>query len=96
MILTIRNIVPIIKANWIGQNDVAIIDSISIDSRSLQNDENTLFFALLGPNHDGHQYIEELIAKNVQYFVVTRIPENVKGKGNFLGHPDISQTWVDE
>ena len=84
MILTIRNIVPIIKANWIGQNDVAIIDSISIDSRSLQNDENTLFFALLGPNHDGHQYIEELIAKNVQYFVVTRIPENVKGKGNFL------------
>ena len=84
MILTIRNIVPIIKANWIGQNDVAIIDSISIDSRSLQNDENTLFFALLGPNHDGHQYIEELIAKNVHHFVVTRIPEDVKGKGNFL------------
>jgi alanine racemase len=82
--LTIRNIIPIIKANWIGQNDVAIIDSISIDSRSLQNDENTLFFALLGPNHDGHQYIEELIAKNVHHFVVTRIPENVKGKGNFL------------
>ncbi|WP_396155889.1 bifunctional UDP-N-acetylmuramoyl-tripeptide:D-alanyl-D-alanine ligase/alanine racemase [Flavobacterium sp.] len=84
MTLTIRNIIPIIKANWIGQNDVAIIDSISIDSRSLQNDENTLFFALLGPNHDGHQYIEELIAKNVHHFVVTRIPENVKGKGNFL------------
>ncbi|MCA6421481.1 MAG: bifunctional UDP-N-acetylmuramoyl-tripeptide:D-alanyl-D-alanine ligase/alanine racemase [Flavobacterium sp.] len=84
MTLTIRNIVSIIKANWIGQNDVAIIDFISIDSRSLQNDENTLFFALLGPNHDGHQYIEELIAKNVQYFVVTKIPEDVKGKGNFL------------
>lgn len=84
MTLTIRNIVSIIKANWIGQNDVAIIDFISIDSRSLQNDENTLFFALTGPNHDGHQYIEELIAKNVQYFVVTKIPEDVKGKGNFL------------
>jgi alanine racemase len=82
--LTIRNIVPIIKANWIGQNDVAIIDYISIDSRSLQNDENTLFFALSGPNHDGHQYIEELIIKGTQYFVVTRIPEDVKEKGNFL------------
>jgi len=82
--LTIRNIVPIIKANWIGQNDVAIIDYISIDSRSLQNDENTLFFALSGPNHDGHVYIEELIQKGVHHFVVTRIPENVKGKGNFL------------
>lgn len=84
MTLTIRNIVPIIKANWIGQNDVAIIDYISIDSRSLQNDENTLFFALSGPNHDGHVYIEELIPKGVHHFVVTRIPENVKGKGNFL------------
>lgn len=84
MTLTIRNIVPIIKANWIGQNDVAIIDFISIDSRSLQNDENTLFFALSGPNHDGHQYIEELINKGTQYFVVTRIPEDVKEKGNFL------------
>jgi alanine racemase len=82
--LTIRNIIPIIKANWIGQNDVAIIDSMSIDSRSLQNDENTLFFALHGPNHDGHLFLEELIAKGVSHFVVIKIPENLKGKANFL------------
>ena len=67
-----------------GKNDVAIIDSISIDSRSLQNDENTLFFALSGPNHDGHSYIEELIDKGVQHFVVTHIPKNVESKANFL------------
>lgn len=84
MTLTIRNIIPIIKANWIGQNDVAIIDSMSIDSRSLQNDENTLFFALHGPNHDGHLFLEELIAKGVSHFVVIKIPENLKGKANFL------------
>ena len=83
MILTIRNIVPIIKANWVGQNDTVLIDYISIDSRSLQNDENTLFFALSGPNHDGHLYIEELINKGVQHFVVTKIPENlVRTRGN--------------
>jgi alanine racemase len=82
--LTIRNIVPIIKANWVGQNDVAVIDTISIDSRSLQNGENTLFFAISGPNHDGHIYIEELINKGVQHFVVNHIPENVLGKANFL------------
>jgi len=81
---TIRNIIPIIKANWIGKNDVAVIDTISIDSRSLQNGENTLFFALIGPNHDGHIYIEELINKGVQHFVVSHIPENVSGKANFL------------
>jgi alanine racemase len=82
--LTIRNIVPIIKANWVGKQDVAVIDTISIDSRSLQNGENTLFFAISGPNHDGHVYIEELINKGVQHFVVNRIPENATGKANFL------------
>lgn len=84
MTLTIRNIVSIIKANWIGQNDVAVIDYISIDSRSLQNDENTLFFAIVGPNHNGHHYIEELIKKGVQQFVVTKIPEGLADKANFL------------
>jgi len=81
---TIRNIIPIIKANWIGKNDVAVIDTISIDSRSLQNGENTLFFALTGPNHDGHLYLEELISKGVQYFVVSQIPNAVAQKANFL------------
>jgi alanine racemase len=81
---TIRNIIPIIKANWFGKNDVAVIDTISIDSRSLQNSENTLFFAIIGPNHDGHLYIEELITKGVQHFVVSHIPENIVGKANFL------------
>ena len=84
MTLTLKNIVPIIKANWVGDNDVAIINYISIDSRSLQNDDATLFFAIFGPNHDGHLYIEELIKKGVQYFVVTKIHENVAGNANFL------------
>jgi alanine racemase len=82
--LSIRNIIPIIKANWFGNNDINIIDTISIDSRSLQNGENTLFFAISGPNHDGHQYIEELISKGVQNFVVTQFDENLKSKANFL------------
>ena len=84
MILTIRNIVSIIKAQWVGQNETAIVDSISIDSRSLLNDENTLFFALYGPNHDGHLFIEELIAKGVSHFVVRKIPEGLELKAKFL------------
>jgi alanine racemase len=82
--LSIRNIIPIIKANWFGNNDISIIDTISIDSRSLQNGEHTLFFAISGPNHDGHQYIEELISHGVQNFVVTHFDENLKSKANFL------------
>lgn len=84
MKLPIKNIVPIIKASWFGNDDTTIIDSISIDSRSLQNDKNTLFFAISGPNHDGHVYIEELINKGVRHFVVNRIPENLDKKANFL------------
>nr|WP_294773725.1 bifunctional UDP-N-acetylmuramoyl-tripeptide:D-alanyl-D-alanine ligase/alanine racemase [uncultured Flavobacterium sp.] len=84
MTLTLRNIIPIIKAHWVGQNEVAVIDGISIDSRSLQNGENTLFFAISGPNNDGHTYIQELIEKGVKHFVVTHIPETVAEKANFL------------
>jgi len=82
--LTLRNIIPILKAHWVGENDVAVIDSISIDSRSLQNGENTMFFAISGPNNDGHTYINELIDKGVRHFVVTHIPETAAGKANFL------------
>lgn len=84
MTLTLRNIIPILKAHWVGENDVAVIDSISIDSRSLQNGENTMFFAISGPNNNGHAYINELIDKGVRHFVVTHIPETTVGKANFL------------
>ncbi len=60
-------------AEILGGNaqDNLIITNISVDSRSLLNDEHTLFFALQGKNHDGHLYIEELITKGVKYFVVS-------------------------
>ncbi len=60
------------------------IDHISIDSRSLQNGIGTLFFALSGPNNDAHHYIGELIDTGVLNFVVTRIPDEVRGQANFL------------
>ena len=84
MTVSIRNIIPIIKAQFNGANDIAIIDTISIDSRSLQNSDSTLFFAIVGPNHDGHHYINSLIEKGVFNFVVNHIPENLEGKANFL------------
>lgn len=84
MTLSLKNIAPIIKAQWVGKDTVAVIDHVSIDSRSLHNDENTLFFAIAGPNHDGHQYIGELIEKGIRYFVVDHIPENTAANAVFL------------
>lgn len=83
MTLAIQNIEKILHAKKFGDSN-STIDNISIDSRSLQNNKNTLFFALIGPNNDAHIYISELIEKGVQNFVVTKIPEEVASKATFL------------
>ena len=64
-------------------NSAIEFDHISIDSRSLQNGNTTLFFCLKGQNNDAHVYIQSLIEKGVQHFVVEYIPENVAGKAHF-------------
>lgn len=84
MTLSIRKIIPIIKSEFIGKTDIAIIDGVSVDSRSLQNTSSTLFFALVGQNNDGHKYILELIKKGVSNFVVHHIPKNLEHQANFL------------
>ncbi|MSP07900.1 MAG: bifunctional UDP-N-acetylmuramoyl-tripeptide:D-alanyl-D-alanine ligase/alanine racemase [Chitinophagaceae bacterium] len=84
MSLSAQNIAPIINAKWFENSNSFEIDHISIDSRSLQNGESTLFFALIGPNNNGHVYVEELIQKGVRNFVVTSISDNLKDKANFL------------
>ncbi|MHC0439846.1 bifunctional UDP-N-acetylmuramoyl-tripeptide:D-alanyl-D-alanine ligase/alanine racemase [Flavobacterium sp. 3-210] len=84
MSINLKSLIPVFDAEWIGSNTDVFIDHISIDSRSLQNGFKTLFIALSGVNNDAHLYIEELIEKGVQNFAVQYIPENVKGKANFL------------
>ena len=84
MSINLKNIIPVLNANWTGPNTNIFIDHISIDSRSMQNGSATLFFALSGVNNDAHLYIPELIEKGVQNFVVHHIPKNSEGKANFL------------
>jgi Alr-MurF fusion protein len=80
----IKNSIPIIKATFYGENKESFIDHVSIDSRSLQNGQFTLFFAIVGANNNGHDYIESLIDKGVFNFVVSTIPEHLSQKANFL------------
>ncbi len=78
-----KNIEKILHAKRFGDSNSAI-DTISIDSRSLQNNKNTLFFALVGPNNDAHIYISNLIEKGVQHFVVSSIPAGLRDKAAFF------------
>lgn len=84
MTFSLPNIIQHLNAQFIGKSADFVIENISIDSRSLQNGNGTLFFALKGNNHDAHNYIESLIANGVYHFVVEYIPENVVGKANFV------------
>jgi len=88
LILFLHDIIPQIKAEVHGKTSNAEIDSVSIDSRSMQNNENTLFFALKGPNHDAHSYIPDLVNQGVRCFVVHDIPENISANATFLVVPD--------
>jgi Alr-MurF fusion protein len=78
-----KNLEKILHAKKFGESN-STIDNISIDSRSLQNNKNTLFFAIVGPNNDAHIYISSLIEKGVQNFVVTHIPEELSSKSTFF------------
>ncbi|WP_310556436.1 bifunctional UDP-N-acetylmuramoyl-tripeptide:D-alanyl-D-alanine ligase/alanine racemase [Flavobacterium sp.] len=84
MNLSIKNIIPILNANFQGIDQDVYFDNVSIDSRSFQNNNKTLFFAIVGINNDAHTYIEELVKMGVQNFVVTHIPKGLSGKANFL------------
>ncbi|PKQ65160.1 bifunctional UDP-N-acetylmuramoyl-tripeptide:D-alanyl-D-alanine ligase/alanine racemase [Labilibaculum filiforme] len=54
-------------------NENLVVKNLSIDSRSLQLPEETLFFALVGERHDGHSYIVDLYQKGVRAFVVSNL-----------------------
>jgi alanine racemase len=82
--ISVQQIITATRSRFEGVATHLQIDNISIDSRSLQNNAGTLFFAITGQNRDGHFYIPDLAEKGVLNFVVTHIPEQVKGQANFF------------
>ena len=68
MTVYLKEIISSIDAEIVGSFDRFSVENISIDSRSLQNNSGTLFFALKGNNHDAHNYIEALIKK--EFFIL--------------------------
>ncbi|RAR46414.1 bifunctional UDP-N-acetylmuramoyl-tripeptide:D-alanyl-D-alanine ligase/alanine racemase [Flavobacterium lacus] len=71
MPFVLNDIISPLHAEFFGNHPHSIISNVSIDSRSFQNNEFTLFFCLIGSNHNGHAYIDELIEKGVTNFVVS-------------------------
>ncbi|MDE6879645.1 MAG: hypothetical protein K2P54_11330 [Odoribacter sp.] len=64
---------------------------ISIDSRSVANPATTMFFALKGPNHNGHDYVTDLYRRGVRNFVVSEKREEFTSlkEANFYEVEDV-------
>lgn len=71
MKITTDELCAVLKGTTHIRNTEIEISDISVDSRSLRNAQNTLFFALKGLNHNAHEYIKELYEKGVRFFVVS-------------------------
>lgn len=52
--------------------EAAPVSTLLLDSRRMAQAAGTLFVALRGPHHDGHQYLPELYARGVRLFLIDR------------------------
>ena len=54
-----------------GQGYDPLIEHLFVDSRKPVPEEGALFIALKGPRHNGHHYLEDLVARGLQCAVVS-------------------------
>lgn len=73
----IKKIADIIGGELIKFSKDNYIKNLVIDSRRLITSQHSLFFAIHGQRHDGHQYMQDLYRKGVRNFVISRFSENV-------------------
>lgn len=79
------------QAAYYGPEQILDIKELSIDSRSLRNTEGTLFFALTGAHHNAHLFIDELLQKGVQYFVVEKGYKHADSSASFFEVEDTTK-----
>ena len=97
MDFTIQDLQHVMQADFFSNKSIDVIDiaDVSIDSRSLRNTNNTLFFALKGQNFDAHFFIQDLISKGIQFFVVQEIPQGLEDKAVFFVVKDSLKAFQD-
>ncbi len=74
---SIEEILEISKGEFLlKENPGTAIHYILTDSRKLLSPEHSLFFAIKGQRHNGHDFIPELYSKGVRNFIVSDYPED--------------------
>lgn len=94
--LTIETLVQSINAKTYGNTD-GVITGVSVDSRTIKKGD--CFFAVTGPNFDGHDYIDDafkkgavcaVVEKNIKKNNLLRVPCSVEALG------DLARYWRGE
>ena len=82
MIYSLREIADIVGGQLLG-NETLTVSHLLSDSRTLRFTNSVLFVALKGESGDGHKYINDLIVRGIQSFLVSSwpfdepIPDNI-------------------
>lgn len=69
--LYLKDISKIVSGDYYGPNNIKF-DRIITDSRHSGNLKSDLFIAIVGTQHDGHKFINELYQKKVRAFLISR------------------------
>jgi len=83
-------------ASWMGvtieagREDLSF-EAVSIDSRTLEPGQ--LFFAIIGPNHDGHRFVEQALERGAIGVVVSApaLIDAPSSKGSWIRVPDTTR-----
>lgn len=71
---TLEELGSLLHGKVYGRRDLSV-SILSIDSRTLTPSGETLFVALTGEQHDGHNYIPELYKRGIRAFLVSSLPD---------------------
>ncbi len=71
---TLKDIALRIHGEVHGEGRIRI-NALSVDSRKTVPSDSTLFVALSGEHHNGHDYISELYSLGIRAFMVSRLPD---------------------
>lgn len=83
---SIQKIAEIVEGKaFINAPDNTVIEELMIDSRRIARAASSVFFAIKGDRHNGHNFVESCLLAGVLNFVVTKIqPEWESAKANFI------------
>jgi len=80
----VKDIVAILKSRGQIVSPNAIIEHLLTDSRNITFAEKSLFIAISGKLHDGHQYVEDAYKGGARTFLVEKMPINAHPDANYL------------